>query len=423
MKQSRKDEIQAQINYRLVEKVSKSMKEQAVLNEQLQNSIQFQDKVIESLSDLLFVLNPEGEIVLTNARTSSILGYKKEDLENKPFVCLLPESKGQSFFNTIIEQRSIKDVNCNLISLEGEVIPVSFSVNTILKPNGETVNYVICAKDERDSKLLKELRETQSQLIESQKMASLGTMTAGIAHEINNPISYVMSNLGTLEDYSKSLVHFLNAFREIDFNSENLGSQLHSFGKLKDELDLDFVREDLVPLVEESMKGCIRVTEIVQGLKDFSKIDSGEIDSVSINDCLLKSIDSVLSEIGQEIKIETEFLDELPQIQCQKEELTQAFSNVIKNSFESNKDDVLIKVQTLLDSDNAKIEISDNGCGIPESILPQVFDPFFTTKTVGEGTGLGLSIAYGIIKNHGGSIEIKSKENQGTSVIIRIPLG
>ena len=270
------------------------------------------------------------------------------------------------------------------------------------------------------------LQETQNQLVQSEKMASLGQLAAGVAHEINNPVGFVMSNLGTLNDYVllfKKILGIYDSTKELVEENNNamvLDKYMEIDAIYKDE-DIDFVFEDSEQLVSESIEGIDRVKEIVHQLKCFSHVDQASVKPSNINDCLENTLKVVWNEIKYKAEVIKDF-GEIPEIKCNPAELNQVFMNLLVNAGHSIKERGEISVKTQSDGTNIIISISDSGHGIDEEHLEKLFDPFFTTKPVGEGTGLGLSISYGIVEKHKGTIEVTSEIGVGTTFTIRLPL-
>ncbi|MES2091384.1 MAG: ATP-binding protein [Pseudomonadota bacterium] len=277
--------------------------------------------------------------------------------------------------------------------------------------------------DHEDSRQLhEELADAQSKLIQSEKLASIGQLAAGVAHEINNPIGYIFSNFGMLEKYLASLFKMLQAYEEAE---AELGESAltHRLRALRQELELDFLKEDIPTLMAESKEGITRVRQIVQDLKDFSRVDANE-EWVWVN--LHHGIDSTLNIVSNEVKYRADVIKDyglIPDIECLSSELNQVFMNLLVNAshaIQSERGRIVIRSGT--QGDEVWVDISDNGSGISPENLRRIFDPFFTTKPVGKGTGLGLSLSYGIIKKHNGRIDVQSVLGQGTTFRLTLPI-
>lgn len=270
-----------------------------------------------------------------------------------------------------------------------------------------------------------QIRETQSQLLQSEKMASLGQMAAGVAHEINNPVGFVMSNINSLKSYVESYQALET--RVAQLLSEEPGSpawqeQKQQLATFISEQDFEFIRDDVDELIADSVEGSRRIRDIVQGLKEFSHVDQAAIQEADINGCLDTTLKVVNNELKYNCDIRRDF-QPLPPVQCNPGQLNQVFMNLLVNAGHAlGEQGGIIGLRTRSVEDEVEIRIFDNGKGIAPEHLGKLFDPFFTTKPVGEGTGLGLSISYGIIEEHHGSIDVKSKQGVGTSFTIRLPV-
>lgn len=272
----------------------------------------------------------------------------------------------------------------------------------------------------------RELKSTQAQLLQTEKLSSIGQLAAGIAHEINNPIGFINSNLRTMGEYVEDLLRLaeryeamLDAIREKDYASINMMSD--EVEKIKEEMRFDFVIDDFRKLVEQSRDGAYRVYKIVRDLRGFARADDAERKFVDIH----SSLDSTLNIVWNELKYKTEVIKEygnIPEVECLPAQLNQVFMNLLMNAGQAIKERGKITVKTSSDGEQVFVEISDTGSGIPEENLSKIFDPFFTTKEPGKGTGLGLSIVYNIIKKHSGDIQVKSKVGEGTTFIISLPI-
>ena len=265
------------------------------------------------------------------------------------------------------------------------------------------------------AQLILRLETTQSQLAQAEKMASIGQLAAGVAHEINNPIGFVNSNLNSLERYTQSLISALAEYATLETINPAISSEIIK------RYDLEFISEDLVCLINESADGLNRVKGIVQDLKDFSHIDSGEWTAVNIN----KSIDSTINMARNEIKYKAEIVLEystLPDTEIIGSQFNQVILNLLVNAAQSIEKFGKITITTLLNNNHIIIKIRDTGTGISPENMNRIFDPFFTTKPVGKGTGLGLSLAFSLMQKMHGKINAESEVNKGSCFTLEIPL-
>jgi len=265
-----------------------------------------------------------------------------------------------------------------------------------------------------------DLKATQVQLLQNDKMASIGQLAAGVAHEINNPIGFVTSNLETLDRYVAKAIEFINA------QSEKIASHapamvLEELDEKRKRLKLDYVLVDMKNLISESLDGSGRVQKIVQDLKTFSRVDAAEHSPVDINACLESTINMIWNEIKYKATLQRDFGD-LPLLNCYPQQINQVFMNLLINAAHAIEEGGRISVQSRFENGVIRVAISDSGCGIPENIRTRIFEPFFTTKDVGKGTGLGLSISYDIVKKHGGEIRVTSDVGVGTTFTVLVPV-
>lgn len=272
------------------------------------------------------------------------------------------------------------------------------------------------AKEELERKIREledinhQLQETQAQLVHTSKMVGLGQLVAGVAHELNNPISFVYSNMSYLKDYSQKLQRVI----------ETAEKSPSSLAAVKDEVEFDYIMKDLPKLISSCEEGARRVRDIVVGLRNFSRLDEVQIKDVDINEGILNTLDLLSGEFKNKIEIHKD-LNRVPPLRCYPSQLNQVFMNLLTNASQAIESAGNIWVKVFDDESSIYVSIKDDGKGIPKKIYEKIFDPFFTTKPVGQGTGLGLSISYGIVKKHGGDIRVESEEGVGSTFTISLP--
>lgn len=270
------------------------------------------------------------------------------------------------------------------------------------------------------------LKDQKAQILHQEKLASIGQLSAGVAHEINNPLAYIKSNLNSLESYVGDISAIFSIYEEtiqkISKNNENREEYIASLDAVKKERDLAFILQDIVDLVGDCVDGANKVHEIVKGLKSFSRRDEeDEPVCVDVNQCLENTIKLIWNEIKYKANLEKD-LGDIPCVMGRPGNLSQVFLNLIVNASHAIEESGTIAIKSSVIGKAVVIEIADNGSGMDSDTMTKIFDPFFTTKKQGEGTGLGLSISHGIIKKHGGEILVDSVQGEGTVFSIYLPV-
>ena len=280
-------------------------------------------------------------------------------------------------------------------------------------------------------KTIKTLKSSNLQLLQSEKMASVGQLAAGVAHEINNPVGFISSNLGTLRDYIEDIrqvidaqkfsikmgIECTDAKRYVEINAKVIAD----LNALIDKIDIDFLMVDINDLLDESIDGVNRIRRIVADLLDFSRINSADYKNTDINALLDKTLSMAWNELKYKTEVNRDF-GELPAVYCNDGKMAQVFLNLLLNASHAIEERGSITITTRHIGDDVSIMITDSGIGIPKNIISNIFDPFFTTKNVREGTGLGLHIVRSVIEAHQGTISVDSQVGQGTSFIILLPV-
>ena len=281
-----------------------------------------------------------------------------------------------------------------------------------------TANDTLQQEQGRQAILIKRLEEAQNQLLQSERMASIGQLAAGVAHEINNPVGFVNSNLGSLQRYVTDMLRLLSVYEKAE--GALPGAAMQEISQVKADIDVAFLREDVANLLVESLDGLKRITRIVQDLKDFSHVDESERQWADLE----AGLESTLRVVWNELKYKAEVIKEfagIPQVECFAFQLNQVFMNLLINASHAIEGRGTIAIRTGHDDTCVWVEVQDSGRGIKPEHLSRIFEPFFTTKPVGQGTRLGLSLAYGIVKKHDGRIEVKSELGQGTVFRVILP--
>ncbi|MBW2184835.1 MAG: GHKL domain-containing protein, partial [Deltaproteobacteria bacterium] len=263
-------------------------------------------------------------------------------------------------------------------------------------------------------------KAAQSQMVHQEKMASIGQLAAGVAHEINNPTGFITSNLSSLGKYAAKLNQHITFLEEIIAKQQDteISAAVQQHQK---QLKLSFVQDDIKDLIEESLEGAERIKTIVQNLKSFSRVDDTGMSNANLQQCLDSALSIGQNEIKYKATITKDYQD-IPDCNCNAQQLNQVFLNLLVNAAQAMEQPGTITIQTLTEGSWIVIKISDDGTGIEPEFLSRIFEPFFTTKDVGKGTGLGLSICYDIIQKHHGEITVVSEVGQGTNFTIKLPI-
>lgn len=342
----------------------------------------------------------------------------------------LKESSPQSdefakFFDAVSEAYSRSDsdfriIERSLMLMSNELNEANFGLRNELAEHKQTERALLNEKEELRI-LIKKLEDAQNQLMQSEKMASIGQLAAGVAHEINNPIGYVYSNLGTLEKYLQDIFGLLDLYEQAEFSITNsdIRTEINS---AKDRIDIVFLKDDLPSLMNQSKDGITRVKNIVQNLKDFSHVETSEQWHYSN---LHLGLDSTLNIVYNEIKYKANVIkkyENIPEVECLSSQLNQVFLNLLVNASHAIETQGTITISTGQKNDEVCVEISDTGKGIAPEHIQKIFEPFFTTKPVGKGTGLGLSLSYSIIAKHNGRIEVSSQLGKGACFKVWLPI-
>ena len=354
----------------------------------------------------------EGRKVLESQRV--LINQQDQDIQQR-------ESRLQEMVSTVDSQQ-----NALMLLILFSVVVVVFALLIFRAYSARKKDArKLSAQKEELRELLAELQETQAQLVQSEKMASLGVLTAGIAHEINNAINFVYSGIHIIENKFDEIKPVINRVKELNSEDKKLKSKIEKLIKEKEEIKYSEAQDLIAKMIQNIQIGAERTTEIVKGLRTFSRSESEEKVEVDIHQDLEVSLLLLHSRHRDTIEIKKKFANNIPKIRGYQGQLGQAFLNIISNAIDAVEEKggkAKITITTSLKRKNITISIKDNGIGMTQESVDKIFDPFFTTKKVGSGTGLGLSITFGIIEKHGGTIQVTSSVNAGAEFIINLPL-
>lgn len=377
------------------------------------------EQTLDHLRDVVLLADSENRIRRSNLLFAEITGKSVQELVGRDWRDLISEA-GFVFQNFNGAAGELADVR------KGRVYNLTvYEINS----DGASYGYVVSLNDTTElhqatrelEKAYDELKSVQMQIFQQEKMASIGQLAAGVAHEINNPMGFISSNISTLKKYFERITDYMGRVGQAvaERSDDELTAKL---AEMRRQLKIDHIMDDGLQLIAESQEGAERVRRIVQDLKSFSRTDQAETALVDINEALVTTINIAWNEIKYLATLERQF-GELPRVMCYPQQLNQVFLNLLVNAAHavSGKKGV-ITVRTWAEGDSVSVAVIDNGCGIPENIRQRIFEPFFTTKEVGKGTGLGLSISYDIVKKHGGRIDVQSEAGVGTTFTVTLPV-
>ncbi|MHB1159531.1 MAG: PAS domain S-box protein [Chloroflexota bacterium] len=396
------------------------------VEEALRQSEQRLQAVFQSAPFGIVLVDAGDRTLQANPAILRMLGYREEDLLGKPFGCLAhPEDSSgddELFARLVAGERDHYQVEKRYQRKDGRTMWGRLTTSLIHTPGNPSHHSLLALK------MVEELKQPQAVLIQWEKMASIGQLAAGVAHEINNPMGFINSNLNTLGEYVRDLKQYVDKVEDthraiLGRLGTEVAPHLDEIGRLRKELDLDYVLGDVDKLIAESVEGAQRVKGIVQDLSIFSRADTGARQLADVNSILDSALNIVWNQLKYTCNVVKEY-GEVPAVPCNSSQLVQVFVNLLVNAgqaIEKGKQGH-IRIRSYVTEDRVHMEVSDNGKGIPRESLKKIFDPFFTTKPVGQGTGLGLSISYSLVKNHGGRIRVSSEVGVGTTFTVELPM-
>jgi len=395
-------------------------------NTELEQSQQFIFSVLTSMSDVLVVCDAHGVIEQANAALCELAGRPEEQLRGTPLYALLADPQSVELARAAMEKadapRAGEAIELNLLDRQGQAVSVDANCTPRIGSKGRRVGTVWVGRPTAELKRAyhemraahEALKRTQQQLLHSEKMASLGQLVAGVAHELNNPISFVLGNVHALSKYSERLRTYLAAMHAHEPQAV--------LDEMRRKLRIEHLLADLPSLIEGTLEGAQRTADIVHGLKRFSAMDSEERKPVNLVEVIERAIHWVQKGRSAPVDVLWE-AGEPCTVMGSAGQLQQVMMNLLQNGFDAVGQREAPRIQVLVERAHGMVRVTlrDNGPGIPPEHLLRIFDPFFTTKPVGKGTGLGLSISYGIVEQHGGRLSARNAEGGGAEFVLELP--
>jgi PAS domain S-box-containing protein len=383
-------------------------------------------QLTEGTRDAIVVADQKGLITLFNAAAEAIFGYSEAEVRGQPLTILMPEEYRQGHragLKRYVETREARiigrTVELSGTRKSGEVFPLEMALSAIELPEG--ISFLGAIRD------LTERQRLQGRIIQAEKLASLGLLSAGVAHEMNNPLAYVTNNLAVLERDLGGLSRVLAAYEEARPTLTAASPEAaQRIARLTEENDVPYIQEHLGPILKSTRQGVKRVSDIVQNLRGFARLDQAAIDRVDLSAAIASGLELIRGRLERNQIEVFQNLGDVPRIVCAPAQINQVILNLLLNAQQAieaaGKAGGRIEISAQASRKEVILEFKDNGCGIPKEIHSRIFDPFFTTKPVGEGTGLGLSISHCIVADHGGRIEFESAPGQGSRFRVILPV-
>ena len=414
----------------LVRAIRHAVERKLVSGALLESERRYSDMINQS-PDAVVSVDAHGNLLSFNPAAEQVSGYTADELLGRSFeevALLTPDSLArlnEEFARCLAgEERPPYEVTW--VHKDGSLRSIEVN-GRLVRSNGESAGVLATCRDVTARVETEDaLRESQKQLMQSEKMAAIGQLAAGVAHEINNPVGFVMSNIGTLTTYVQTFKRVMGEYDRLatavsEGDEANQQQALGAIEQIRVREDLPYVMDDVDKLLMESADGTERIRDIIQNLRSFARVDEGEIKEADIN----AGIETTLKIVWNELKYKCDMhrkLGDIPRLRCYPGRLNQVFMNLLVNAAQAIEEHGDITIETEVVDSAVVIRISDNGRGIAKDHLSRIFDPFVTTKAVGKGTGLGLSISHGIVHNHKGTIDVESEVGEGTTFTIRLPI-
>ncbi|HEX7896540.1 MAG TPA: PAS domain-containing protein [Planctomycetota bacterium] len=386
--------------------------------------------LVEGVKDsAIFMLDPEGVVSRWNAGAKRLLGYDAAEIAGKPFSTFFRQEDVDTGAPRRLlraaEEKGGQDDEGWRLRKDGAAYWSSGVVTALREPDGSLRGFSCVTRDMTERRRAEEERQRlNAQMLQGQKLQAIGQLSAGIAHEINTPVGYILSNLTTMREYVDDLVRLVRAGSEAAARLQAGATPAEAFAELeevKHGVDFDFIVDDFASAVKDSKQGAERIRDIVKSLREFAHVDEGKIQPTDLVRCLEDALKISWNELKYKTEVERDF-QPLPPVPCSCQRMEQVFVNLLVNAGQAIPKKGTIRLSTRVEDGHAVVRIADTGVGMTPDVQKRIFEPFFTTKPVGAGTGLGLHVAYRIVSGLGGRIDVRSEPGKGTEFAVRLPL-
>jgi two-component system, NtrC family, sensor kinase len=409
----------------------------------------FYHSLVETIPQMILCKDLQGRFTFANQKFCAELGHTLDEIKGKTDLDFFPKELAEKYRRDdkdVLAKGQLIDIVEEHVTPKGDKLYVQVMKTPLFSPDGTPIgiqgifwnvtermraeemlkrqNITLQELAESERQAHEALKAAQSRMVETEKLASLGQLVAGVAHEINNPLAFVSNNVAVLERDLKDLIALIRFYRDLKRSEEpQERAILDQIDQVSETLDLDYSLDNLPQLLERTREGLRRIERIVKDLRLFARVDEGEWNEVDLNPGIESSMNMVQGYARKRGVRLTAELEPLPPVRCRGAKVHQVVVNLLMNAIDACKSDDSVTVRTRPEptTDGVRIEVIDTGSGIDPACRERIFDPFFTTKPLGEGTGLGLSISYGIVQEHRGSIDVQSTPGKGSCFTVRLP--
>jgi two-component system NtrC family sensor kinase len=409
----------------------------------------FYHSLVETIPQMILCKDLDGRFTFANDKFCMELGTTLENFKGKTDFDFFPKELAEKYRRDdkqVLDSGQILDVVEQHVTPKGEKLYVQVMKTPLYGADGKAIgiqgifwdvsermraeeklkeqNVILHERERSEREAHQALKAAQSRMVETEKLASLGQLVAGVAHEINNPLAFVSNNVAVLERDLGDIITLIGLYQQFERTGDPSHAELSGqIDAVSQQLDLDYTLDNMPRLIERTREGLRRIERIVKDLRLFARVDEGEWNEVDLNPGIESSVNMVQGYARKKnVRLVTE-LEPVPPLRCRGARIHQVVVNLLMNGIDACGADDTVTIRTHAEpaGEGVRIEVADTGCGMEPAIRDRIFDPFFTTKAIGEGTGLGLSISYGIVQEHNGNIDVQSAPGAGSCFTIRLP--